>query len=83
MTSPDTFGLVTGSTRIFSSEPPYSLLRFSLSSPLRDTYISLRHLRFGRCHEPKPPFGIVMVTENFPVRFSLKIIFCDDFQADG
>ena len=59
--SPDTFGLVTGSTQTFSSEPPYSFPRCSQSSPVRDTYLSLRHLRFGGCHVTKPLFGIVIV----------------------
>ena len=43
---------------------------------MRDTYISVRHLRFGRRHVTKPLFGIVIVwsyaTENFPVQFSWK-----------
>ena len=28
---------------------------------MRDTYISVRHLRFGRRHVTKPLFGIVIV----------------------
>ena len=36
MTSPDMFGLVTSSTRIFSSQPPVSLIKKIVSHALPD-----------------------------------------------
>ena len=36
MTSPDTFGLVTGLSRIFSSQPPVSLIKKIVSYALPD-----------------------------------------------
>ena len=50
-------------------------------------YTSLS-LRFGRCHVTKPLFGncnreYEVMQQKFPIAIPLKIILCDDFQADG
>ena len=42
-------------------------------SAMRDNYTSLRYVRFGRCK----------CNRKFPTAVQLKIILCDDFQADG
>ena len=58
-------------------------------SAMRDTnlFISLCQLCFGWCHMTKPLFGIVIVwsllcNRKFPSAVQLKIILCDNFQAD-
>ena len=52
-------------------------------SATRDTYISLCHLRFGRCHVTKPLFGncnrMKLCNRKSPSEVQLKIIVCDDF----
>ena len=56
-------------------------------SAMRDTHISPRHLRFGRCHVTKSLFGncnrMKLCNRKFPSAVQLKIILCDDFQAAG
>ena len=49
MTSQDTFGLVTGSSRIFSSEPPVSLIKKTKSNLLVRKTDAIKTVKPTKC----------------------------------